>query len=78
MINFWLIMILRAGFDWETPFNDQKENKEILLWDRELFAAAAVYKRYGKRIDEFSEIFIGHTPHRLCAKVFQFTCRIYG
>jgi len=61
-------LFVHAGFDWKTRFIDQKENKEILLWDRTLFAAASVYKRYGKRFDEFSEIFIGHTPTQVMRK----------
>jgi serine/threonine protein phosphatase 1 len=61
-------LFVHAGFDWKIPFDEQKEIKETLLWDRTLFAAASVYSRLGKRFDEFSEIFIGHTPTQVLGK----------
>ncbi len=58
-------LFVHAGFDWKMPFENQKEDKEILLWNRTLFAAASVYQRNGLTFDEFAEIFIGHTPTQL-------------
>ena len=61
-------LFVHAGFNWRRPFKEQKEDKETLLWDRTLFAAASVYQRNAKRFDEFSEIFIGHTPTMVMRK----------
>ena len=58
-------LFVHAGFDWKIPFEKQTQDKEILLWNRTLFAAASVYQQDGLIFDEFAEIFIGHTPTQL-------------
>jgi serine/threonine protein phosphatase 1 len=58
-------LFIHAGFDWKKPFAQQKADTEVLLWDRTLFAAASVYQENGKNFEEFSEIYIGHSPTQL-------------
>ena len=58
-------LFVHGGFDWKTPFEEQKQDKEILLWNRTLFAAASVYQRNSLIFTEFLEIFLGHTPTQL-------------
>ena len=58
-------LFVHAGFDWKRPFVQQKKDIQVLLWDRTLFAAASVYQENGKNFEEFSEIYIGHSPTQL-------------
>jgi len=58
-------LFVHAGFDRFRPFADQMTEKLTLLWDRSLFRVASEYEQEGKRFEEFSEIFIGHSPSQL-------------
>lgn len=61
-------LFVHAGFDRFRPFADQATEKLTLLWDRSLFRVASEYEQEGKRFEEFSEIFIGHSPSQLVMK----------
>lgn len=58
-------LFVHAGFDHFRLFSSQMTEKLTLLWDRSLFRAASEYEQEGRRFDEFSEIFIGHSPVQL-------------
>jgi serine/threonine protein phosphatase 1 len=58
-------LFVHAGFDGEKPFDLQKTDIQVLLWDRKLFMAAMEHEENGKNFEEFSEIYIGHSPTQL-------------
>lgn len=58
-------LFVHAGFDRFRPFANQKNDKRTLLWDRSLYMGALEYQEEGKVFEEFSEIFIGHSPTQL-------------
>jgi serine/threonine protein phosphatase 1 len=58
-------LFVHAGFDWSKPFSLQKDNKQVLFWDRTLFAAAVIYEEKRMLFEEFHEIYIGHSPTQL-------------
>ncbi|MEI8004857.1 MAG: metallophosphoesterase [Bacteroidota bacterium] len=58
-------LFVHAGFDRFRPFSKQMTEHLTLLWDRSLFRAASEYDYEGKQFEEFSEIFIGHSPSQL-------------
>jgi serine/threonine protein phosphatase 1 len=55
-------LFVHGGFNPRIPFNLQKEDRELLISDRSLVMAAVEYDKTNKIFNEFSEIFIGHTP----------------
>jgi serine/threonine protein phosphatase 1 len=55
-------LFVHGGFNPKVPFYLQKEHKSTLLWDRTLLEAAYKYHEANKTFNEFTEIFIGHTP----------------
>ena len=58
-------LFVHAGFDSFRPFANQMTDQLTLLWDRSLFRVASEYEQEGKQFEEFSEIFIGHSPAQL-------------
>ena len=55
-------LFVHGGFNHRIPFNLQLNNKELLIWDRSLVLTAMEYEQYNQTFNEFSEIFVGHTP----------------
>jgi len=55
-------LFVHGGFNPDIPFKNQSDDKELLIWDRSLFKKAMEYDRSDKKFDEFTEIYIGHTP----------------
>lgn len=55
-------LFVHGGFNHRIPFHLQKDNKELLIWDRSLVLTAMEYEQYDQTFTEFKEIFVGHTP----------------
>ncbi|MFO7868032.1 MAG: metallophosphoesterase [Bacteroidales bacterium] len=55
-------LFVHGGFNHHIPFNLQRDNKELVTWDRSLVNAAMEYEKYDCVFTEFNEIFVGHTP----------------
>jgi serine/threonine protein phosphatase 1 len=55
-------LFVHGGYNHRIPFSLQKENKELLIWDRSLVLTAMEYEQYNQKFEEFTEIFVGHTP----------------
>ena len=55
-------LFVHGGYNPRIPFQFQKENKDLLTWDRSLILDAIDYQLSYKTLDEFSEIYVGHTP----------------
>lgn len=55
-------LFVHGGYNHRIPFNLQNENKELLIWDRSLVLTAMELDQYRVEFNEFTEIFIGHTP----------------
>lgn len=64
-IDYGNRLFVHAGFDRFRPFSLQKNDKLTLLGDRSLYRIAMEYHDEGKIFEEFSEIFIGHSPTQL-------------
>jgi len=58
-------LFVHAGYDRFRPFANQKKDILTLLWDRSLYRVASEYEQEGKTFEEFSEIYIGHSPTQL-------------
>jgi serine/threonine protein phosphatase 1 len=58
-------LFVHGGFDWNIPIEKQKDNKQMLLWDRSLAQMAFNFEMTGKKIEPYANIFLGHTPTRL-------------
>ena len=58
-------LFVHAGYDRFRPFARQKNDTLTLLWDRSLYRVASEYEQEGKTFEEFSEIYIGHSPTQL-------------
>jgi len=58
-------LFVHGGFNPEIPFSLQRDNKELLIWDRSLIFTAMEYEQNNKEFTEFGEIFVGHTPTQL-------------
>lgn len=61
-------LFVHGGFDSLRPFEEQKNDKRTLLWNRSLYQIAMQYKEEGLVFEEFREIFIGHSPTQLISK----------
>ncbi len=55
-------LFVHGGYNPRIPLNEQKTDKELLIWDRSLILTAMEYEQHNQLFSEFSEIFIGHTP----------------
>lgn len=55
-------LFVHGGFNHRIPFNLQRDKKELLIWDRSLVLTAIEYDECDQKFQEFSEIFVGHTP----------------
>ncbi len=55
-------LFVHGGYNPRIPFSLQKDNKELLIWDRSLILAAIKYEETNQIFNEFTEIFVGHTP----------------
>jgi serine/threonine protein phosphatase 1 len=58
-------LFVHGGYNPVIPFEKQRDNKEILIWDRSLFQTAMKNESKNILFPEFNEIFIGHTPTQL-------------
>lgn len=58
-------LFVHGGFNPEIPFEKQRDKKDVLIWDRSLIRTAQKYEQNNKTIQDFSEIFVGHTPTQL-------------
>jgi serine/threonine protein phosphatase 1 len=54
-------LFIHGGYNHRIPFRLQTDSKE-LIWDRSLVLTAMEYDQMNLKFDEFSEIFVGHTP----------------
>ncbi len=61
-------LFVHGGYNPRISFQQQKNNKELLIWDRSLISTAIEYDRTNQSFEEFSEIFIGHTPTQFIGK----------
>ena len=61
-------LFVHAGFNPDLPFDEQKDRKDTLIWDRSMVYTAIEYEKKGQQFDAFSEIFVGHTPTRIVEK----------
>ncbi|MET2984068.1 metallophosphoesterase family protein [Aureibaculum conchae] len=55
-------LFVHGGYNPRIPFQQQKNNKETLIWDRSLISTAMEYEQTNLSFNEFTEIFVGHTP----------------
>lgn len=62
-------LFVHGGFNPRIPFNLQKDNKELLIWDRSLLLTAIEYEQTNQIFSEFSEIFIGHIPTQFIGEI---------
>ena len=58
-------LFVHGGFNPVVPFEKQRDKKEVLIWDRFLIQTAMKYEKKNKTIQDFSAIFVGHTPTQL-------------
>lgn len=58
-------LFVHGGFNARVPFEKQRDKKDVLIWDRSLIPTAQKYHKKNKTIQDFSEIFVGHTPIQL-------------
>lgn len=61
-------LFVHGGFNPQVPFHLQKDNKDLLVWDRSLILTVLDNKQLNKVFGEFSEIFVGHTPTLFAGK----------
>ncbi len=61
-------LFVHGGFNPKVPFQEQRDKKDVLIWDRSLIRTAQKYEKKNKTIQDFSEIFIGHTPTQLISE----------
>jgi len=61
-------LFVHAGYDCFRPFASQQNDQLTLLWDRSLFRRAEEFQEEGRLFEEFSEIYIGHSPTQLVLK----------
>ncbi len=54
-------LFVHGGFNHRIPFKLQTDSKD-LIWDRSLVLTAMELDQYNMKFNEFSEIFVGHTP----------------
>lgn len=55
-------LFIHGGYNPAIPFELQKDDKELIIWDRKLISAAIKLEQMNQHFSEFSEIFVGHTP----------------
>jgi serine/threonine protein phosphatase 1 len=68
-VNYYLDnanrLFVHGGFDWEKSITNQSDNSKLFLWDRALAQMSYYFELQGKKLDPYSEIYLGHTPTRL-------------
>jgi len=58
-------LFVHGGFDWELPIEEQQKNYEKLLWDRSLAQMSYLFELQSRKLEPYSEVYLGHTPTRL-------------